>query len=79
MAAGAAVRSLVVMRRVGTEAASCHYPASNTRLEANRVWLGSIEWGLEVSCWPPKLVKWNNSRHRGRQEDKRVVSVVACH
>ena len=27
----------------------------------------------------PKPVKWNISRHRGGQEDKRVDSVVACH
>ncbi len=69
---------LVVMRRVGTEEASRHYPASNTRLKADTVWLGSVEWWLEVGCWPPKPVKWNISRHIGGQEDKRVGSVAAC-
>ena len=66
------------MRRVGTEKAIHHYPASNTRLQANSVPLGSAEWGLDVGLWPPKPVKWNISRHRGRQEDKSVGSVVAC-
>ena len=66
------------MRRVGTEGASHHYPASNTRLEADPVWLGSVEWWLEVGCWTPKPVRWNISRHRGGQDDKRVGSVAAC-
>ncbi len=64
MAAGAAVflhpavagRPLVVMRRVGTEEVNCHYPASNTRLEADPEPLGLAEWWLEVGCWPPKSV-----------------------
>ncbi len=69
---------LVIMRRVSTEGVSCHYLASNTRLEADPVWLESVEWWLEVGCWPPKPVKQNISRHRGGPEDKRVGSVVAC-
>ncbi len=36
-------RTLVVMSRVGTEEASSHYPASNIRLEADPVPLGSAE------------------------------------
>ena len=52
------------MRRVGREEASCHYPASNTRLEADPVPLGLAEWQLPVGCWGPKPVKWNISRHR---------------
>ncbi len=70
---------VVVMRRVGTEEASRYYPASNARLEADPVPLGSAEWWLEGGYWPPKPVKWNISRHRGRQEGKRVGSVAACH
>ena len=66
------------MRRVSTEGASHHYLASNTRLEADLVWLGSVEWLLEVGCWPPKTVMQNISRHRGEQEDKMVGSVMAC-
>ena len=69
---------LVVMRRLGTEAASRHYPAGHMRLEADPVPLGLAEWQLVVSYWPLKPVKWNISRHRGGQEDKRVGSVAAC-
>ena len=65
------------MRMVGTEGASRHYPASNTRLGADPVWLELVEWWLEVGCWPPKPVKRNISRHRDGQEDKRVGSVAA--
>ncbi len=69
---------LAVMRRVSTEEASCHYPASNTGLEADPVPLESANWELEVGCWWQKPVKQNISRHRGGQEDKRVGSVEAC-
>ena len=65
------------MRRVGTEEASHHYPASNTRLEADPVPVGSAEWQLGLGCWWPKPVKWNISRRRGGQEDKKVGSVAA--
>ena len=47
------------------------------RLKADSLWLGLVEWGVEVSRWPPKPVKQNISQHRGRQEDKRVGSVAA--
>ena len=70
-------RPLVVMRRIGTEEASHHYPASGTRLEADPVPLELAEWGLQVSCWRPKPVKWKISGHRGGQGDKRVGSEVA--
>ena len=40
---------LVVMRRLGTEAANTHYPASTTRLEADPLPLESAEWQLQVS------------------------------
>ena len=70
---------LVVMRTVGTEDTSHHCPASNMRLKADPLWLGSVEWRFEVGCWLPKPVKWNISRHRGGQKDKRVGSVAACH
>ncbi len=68
---------LVVMGRVSTEEASCHYPANNTRLEADPVPLGLAKWWLEVGCWLPKPVKQNISRHRGGHADKRVGSVAA--
>ena len=35
---------LVVIRRVSTEEAGHHYPASNTRLEADPVLLELAEW-----------------------------------
>ena len=71
--------SLVIIRKVGTHKASRYYPASNTRLEADPVPLGSAKWWCEVGCCLPKQVKQNMSRHRGRQENKRVGSVAACH
>ncbi len=45
------------------------------RPEDDPVPLGLAECRLEVSCWPPKPVKRNISRHRGGQEDERVGSV----
>ena len=68
---------LVIMRRVSTEEASRHYPASNTRLKADPGLLRLAEWRLQVSFWSPKPVKQKISRHRGGQEDKRVGSIVA--
>ena len=65
------------MRRLGTEEASRHYPASGTRLEADPLQLELAEWWLEVGCWRPKPVKQNISRHIDGQEDKRVGSEVA--
>ena len=65
------------MRRLGTEKANHHYPDSHTRLEADPVLQESAEWQLEIGCWRPKPVKWNMSRHRGGQEDKRVGSEMA--
>ena len=76
--AGVASGLLVLMRRLSTEAASWHYPFSHMRPEADLVPLELAGWRLEVGCWRPKPVKWNISRHRGRQEGKRVSSVVAC-
>ena len=68
-------RPLIVMRRLGTEEASRHYPASGTRLEAHPVPLESAEWLSAVGR--PKPVKWKISRHRVGPEDKRVGSEVA--
>ncbi len=68
---------LVVMRRLGTEEASRHYPASNPRLEADPMLLELAEWWLRVGCGQPNPVKWNISRRRGGQEDKKVGSEVA--
>ena len=64
------------MRRLSTVDNSCHYSASDTRLEANPVPLESAEWRLQVSCWRPKAVKQKINRHRGGQENKRVGSEV---
>ncbi len=42
---------------------------NDTRLEANPVWLGSVEWWLEVGCWPPKPV---NGTPVGTEVGKRI-------
>ena len=69
---------LAVMRRLGTDVASHHYPASCMRPKADPVPLGLAEWWLQVGCWRLKPVRQNISRHRGGREDKRVGSVAAC-
>ena len=74
---GPASGRLVVRRRLGTEEANCHYPASGTRLEDNPVPLESAEWWVQVGCWRPKPVKWKISGHSSGREDKRASLEVA--
>ena len=51
-------RLLVVMRRLGTEVASRHYPASHMRPEANPVPLGLAEFFyLEIYCYVPDVFR----------------------
>ena len=42
---------------VGTQQASCHYPASGTRLKPDHVPLEQAECQHQVGCWRPKPVK----------------------
>ena len=62
-----ASRPLVVMKRLGTQEASSHYPAIGARLEAKPVVLESAEWWFRVDCWRPKPVKKKIGRLRGGQ------------
>ena len=65
------------MREPGTEEASHHCPACDTRLEADSVLLEYAEWRHQFISWGPKPVKWKISRYRDGPEGKSVGSEVA--